>query len=178
MELVLVERRFDQPVEFEDIQSLEDAGSWCLELHGVRFIKTFFSRDRRRMLCLYEAPDAEAVRLAESQAKVPYERAWTCMHLVGDSMRSETSSAQYIVAERRFIDPVKPEFVSVALQKAGWCLDLHRAEYIESFLGHDGLRMVCLFRAPDAEAVRQANRKAGVPYTQIWRASVHTAGSG
>ena len=73
MELVLVERRFEQPTQFTDIQGLEDAGISCLETHHVRFLKSFLSKDRRRMLCLYEAPDAESVRLAEEQAKVPYE---------------------------------------------------------------------------------------------------------
>jgi hypothetical protein len=75
VELVVVERRFEQPVKFEDIQKIEDEGSWCLEIHNVHFLKTFFSRDRQRMLCLYEAPDAESVRLAEDQARVPYNRA-------------------------------------------------------------------------------------------------------
>jgi hypothetical protein len=78
MELVLVERRFEQPIDFQDIQVQEIAASWCLDTYNVRFLKTFFSRDRRRMLCLYEAPDAEAVRAAEEQAKIPFERAWTC----------------------------------------------------------------------------------------------------
>jgi len=175
LELVLVERRFERPVEFEDIQSFEDAGFRSPDAHGVRFLKMFLSRDRRRMLCLYEAPDAEAVRLAESQGKVPCERAWTCTNLRNDSPPHKTSAAEYVVAERVFLEMVTPEFVSIARQQAGWCLDLHRAEYVESFLGSDGLRMVCLFRAPDAEAVRRANQQGGFPYTEIWTASVHSA---
>ena len=172
---MLVERRFEQPVKFEDIQALEDAGSWCLKAYGVRFLKTFFSRDRQRMLCLYEAPDAEAVRLAETQANVPYERAWTCAHLQSRKQVDETSVAEYVVAQRLFSEPVTRDFVSDALRRSGWCLDLHRAEYVESYLGSDGLRMVCLFRAPDAEAVRLANEEGGILYTDIWTASVHLA---
>jgi len=84
LELVLVERRFSRPTRFEDIQALEDEGAWCLKAHGVRFLRTFFSRDGKRMLCLYEAPDAEAVRLAETQAKVPFDNVWTCARLHSD----------------------------------------------------------------------------------------------
>lgn len=176
MELVLVERRFDSPVRYEDIVALEIAGYSCHQTRNVRFRKSFFSRDRRRMLCLFEAPDAESVRDAESQARVPFNRAWNCTNLQGSSNENASSTdAEYVVVERFFPEAVTPEFVSNALRQSGWCLDLHGAEYVESFLGSDGRRMVCLFRAPDAEAVRRANQQGGVPYTEVWTASVHSS---
>jgi hypothetical protein len=73
---VLVERRFGEPVTIEEIQAIEDAGAWCLEAHDVKFARTFFSRDRKRMTCLYEAPDAESVRLAQREAAMPVEKVW------------------------------------------------------------------------------------------------------
>ena len=176
MELVILERKFEQPVQFDDVQALDAAGAWCLSAHRVRFLKTLFSRDRRRMLCLYEAPDAEAVRLAEGEAGVPFERAWICSHLRNDSPDDPAPAAEFVVVERLFPESVTPEFVANALREKGWCLDLHRAEYVESYLATDGLRMVCVFRAPDAEAVRLANNQAGVPYTNVWTASMHVSG--
>lgn len=173
MELVMVERRFENPIKFEDIQSLEIAGWKCFQIRGVRFLKSFFSRDGRRMMCLYEAPDAESVRDAESQAKVPFSRAWTFTKLESSFPQTRNSDSEIVVVERLFPDSVTPDFVSNALRKSGWCLDLHGAEYVESFLGKDGRRMVCIFRAPDAEAVRRANQQGGVPYTEVWTASVH-----
>lgn len=73
---VLVSRRFEAPVAFAEIQAFEDAGAGCLEAHHVRFVRTFFSTDRRRMICLYHGPDAESVRIAEREAKMPVERVW------------------------------------------------------------------------------------------------------
>src|SRR5687767_13604383 len=111
MELVLVERRFEQPTQFTDIQGLEDAGISCLETHHVRFLKSFLSKDRRRMLCLYEAPDAESVRLAEEQAKVPYERAWSCQPLGDFQPSAASTSGEYVVAERSFPAPITRDFI-------------------------------------------------------------------
>jgi hypothetical protein len=74
---VLVGRRFENPVAFEQVQALEDAGAGCLETHRVSFVRTFFSTDRRRMICLYHAPDAESVRIAQRAANMPVERIWT-----------------------------------------------------------------------------------------------------
>jgi hypothetical protein len=71
---VLVTRSFDQPVRFEDLQGLEDEAQDCLQLHRVRFVRTFFSTDGKRMLCLYQAPDAESVRIAQQRASMPLER--------------------------------------------------------------------------------------------------------
>lgn len=73
---VLVERSFDTPVALQDVQAIEDAGAWCLEAHQVKFARTLFASDRRRMLCLYEAPDAESVRLAQRQAGMPLDDVW------------------------------------------------------------------------------------------------------
>ena len=76
LNLSVVERNFDAPVDFSDIQSIEDEAASCLALHRVRFVRTYFSFDRRRMLCLYEAPDAESVRIANREARLPFERVW------------------------------------------------------------------------------------------------------
>ena len=74
---VVVERSFDEPVTIEEIQAIEDAGASCLETHEVTFVRTFFSRDRRRMICLYQAPDAEAVRMAQRNAGMPVDSVWS-----------------------------------------------------------------------------------------------------
>lgn len=81
---VVVARSFDAPVLLEDVQAIEDAGAWCLELHKVTFLRTYFSLDHRRMLCLYRAPDAESVRLAQQQAGMPFDRVWACRNYTPD----------------------------------------------------------------------------------------------
>ena len=79
--LALVGRRFDEPVTMESLQAIEYAHRNCLEGRRVRFLRSFFSVDRRRMLCLYEAPDAESVRLAQQQAGMPMETVWAVEYL-------------------------------------------------------------------------------------------------
>jgi hypothetical protein len=77
MELVVVERTFEEPVECKAILEGEKRARWCLELHNVRYVQSYLSADRRRMICIYEAPDAEAVRTVNSTAKVPFDRVWS-----------------------------------------------------------------------------------------------------
>ena len=73
---VLVQRSFEEPVTLEEIQAIEDEGGWCLEAHHVKFLRTYFSNDKKKMICLYQAPDAESVRLAQRQAQMPVEQVW------------------------------------------------------------------------------------------------------
>jgi hypothetical protein len=77
--LVVVERSFAEPVEFATLQDLENEGAWCLAQHRVRFLRSYFARDRRRMICLYAAPDAESVRSAQRQAGMPFETIWAAL---------------------------------------------------------------------------------------------------
>src|SRR5262245_36309890 len=68
---VAVERSFTEPGVVADLQAQEDAHASCLGAHQVRFVRTFAARDRKRMICLYAAPDAESVRLAQRTAGMP-----------------------------------------------------------------------------------------------------------
>jgi hypothetical protein len=69
-------RTFEAPVEFEEVQAVEHEGASCLLTHRVHCVRTYLSADRRRMVSLYHAPDAESVRLALHDASMPVERVW------------------------------------------------------------------------------------------------------
>jgi hypothetical protein len=71
---ILVSRTFDAAAGLEEIQALDDASSFVT--HHARRLRTFFSTDRRRMACVYHAPDADAVRAALREAGIAAERVW------------------------------------------------------------------------------------------------------
>jgi hypothetical protein len=170
MSTVVVERAFGHPVAFEDVQAIEQRGAWCLEVHGVRFLRTYFSRDRRRMICLYEAPDAEAVRLAEEKAGVPFADAWSARVLRHDTGEGGGST---IVVERTFPQPLDEGALRDGAANGAGCLRAWGAHLELSYLSADGRRCVCVLTAPDAEAVRQAQRQSGLPFEAVWPATVH-----
>ncbi len=175
MSNVVVERSFEQAVAFGDIQAIEERGAWCLEAHGVRFIQTYFSRDRRRMICIYEAPDAESVRLAQKAAGVPFARVWPA-----DDVRHDAGEpgGDTIVVERTFPQPVDAAGLRGAAANAAWCLRTWGAHLERSYLSGDGSRCLCVFTAPDAEAVRQAQKLSGLPFEVVWPATLHEPPAG
>jgi hypothetical protein len=48
------------------------------------------------------------------------------------------------------------------------CFRLHRVHWQETRLSADGARLICRFRAPDAESVRIALTQSGIPYDAVW----------
>jgi hypothetical protein len=170
MSVVVVERAFREPVEFAAIQALEDQGATCLEALDVRFVVSYFSRDRRRMICVYDAPDAEAVRIAQRRAGVPFETAWPA-HVV--RLEALENPDRLVVVERRLEAAVDEAGVHALAGAGAGCLEAHGCRFLASYLAPDGRRTICLFEGPDAESVRSAQRRLHMPFDAAWPSTVH-----
>jgi len=77
MPYLIVEYEYDPPLTDELLNELSANLNPCLEVRGIRRLRTFLSSDRRRGFCEFVAPDAESVREAYRSARVKYERVWT-----------------------------------------------------------------------------------------------------
>ena len=73
---MIVETLFDPPATEEDFDANAAKLFPCLEGTGVNWVKSFVSQDRRRRICIFEAPDADTVRTAYRSAGVVFERVW------------------------------------------------------------------------------------------------------
>jgi len=170
MSVVVVERSFPEPAVFEALHALEEGGAWCLEAHHVRHLKSYFSRDRRRMICLYEAPDAEAVRLVHKTTKVPLENVWTARVVDHEAPEAHGDA---ILVERMLPQPMDEAAIHEAAARGAWCLEKYGCRIVRSYLSGDGRRAACVFGGPDAESVRQTQKETGMTCDRVWPATVH-----
>lgn len=69
---------------------------------------------------------------------------------------------------RRLDPPATPAAVLEAGQRAGGCFELHKVDWTHSFLSADGGRILCWYRAPDAESARLALRELGSDMSAVW----------
>jgi hypothetical protein len=76
MARVIVEQVFAEPLTEERAAQIAGQLDPCIELRHGAWRRSSLSKDRLRMVCEFEAPDAESVREAFRSAGVPYERAW------------------------------------------------------------------------------------------------------
>lgn len=76
MTLVIVETTYDPPLTDERRQLDQDRLSPCMELRNVEWLESFESLDRRRKVCLFRAPDVDAMRESLRNAGIPFDRIW------------------------------------------------------------------------------------------------------
>ena len=76
MACIIVERTFERPPSVEDMTAAGIRERPCLELYGVAWRRSVLSTDRLRMVCQYDAPDAESVRKVQREAGNGFDRVW------------------------------------------------------------------------------------------------------
>jgi hypothetical protein len=76
MPRIIVERTFDSALAEEDLRAVEQRMAPCLELYDVRWIRSYWSGDHRRMICEYEAADVASVRKVQREAEASFEKIW------------------------------------------------------------------------------------------------------
>lgn len=76
MPRIIVERTFDAPFTQQELDAVEARMAPCLDLYDVRWIRSYWSSDRLRMICEYEAADIASVRNVQHEAEARFERAW------------------------------------------------------------------------------------------------------
>jgi hypothetical protein len=76
MPRIVVERIFEIPQTDEQMQAVADRERPCLAASHATWRRSLISADRKRMICEYEAADAETMRRIEREAGAQFERVW------------------------------------------------------------------------------------------------------
>src|SRR5579859_702210 len=77
MARVMMEHVYTEPLSDERYKASAERIDPCLEIRHAAWRRSSLSKDRLRMVCEFEAPDAESVRQAARAAGVQFERVWT-----------------------------------------------------------------------------------------------------
>ena len=77
MARVMVEQVFTEPFTDERYAAFAKELDPCMDVRGGMWRRSSLSKDKMRMVCEFEAPDAESVREAFRASGVPFERVWT-----------------------------------------------------------------------------------------------------
>jgi hypothetical protein len=158
-----LERTFDEPLTPADVVDGGREAQWCFDLHRVRWNGSFLANDGRAMICAFSAPDMESARLAMRDPDTDLSQFWP-----GTVHNAAVGIVPNVVVERSFVSPVRYEDIKALGEATAWCLETYNVKYSHTFFSLDRKRMLCFYRAPDAEAVRNVQREAGAPVSKIW----------
>lgn len=174
MSVVVAERTFPQAMTPEMLLHGIREGLGCNALYGITHLGSLLHRDGRRTVCVYRAPDAEVVRGVSRTSGTPYDRIWSATVHGGDGdpafahhYDAANGNSATVLVSRSFTEPVVFDEIQAQEEAQGWCLEAYRVRFLKSYLAFDRKRMLCLYEAPEAEAVRHAQRNAGLPFDQV-----------
>jgi hypothetical protein len=72
----MMEQFYDPPMSDEEYSRRAAHLDPCLDQRDALWVRSYVSADKKRVICEFEAPDAESVREAFRSAGVPFERIW------------------------------------------------------------------------------------------------------
>lgn len=165
---VLLERNFDPALTVADVWQMAEDTSGCFGLHRIEWQGSLLSMDGHRMFCWFRAPDMESARIAMRQEEIDTSALWRGTVYDAPGTQEEDQASANVLVERSFEAPVTVREIQDIEDAGRWCLDTRNVRFIRTFFAADQTRMVCLYEAPDAESVRQAQREAGVPFDDAW----------
>jgi hypothetical protein len=160
---IFLERNFDPPLSVDDVCSMAAESSWCYAAHHVEWRGSLLATGGRLMLCWFRAPDAESARLALRSANADLKSLW-----IGTVHDGAEPAGANVLVKRTFDEPVALEKIQALGDAGAWCMQAYRVKFARTFFSLDRKRMICLYRAPDAESVRLAQRESGMPLDEVW----------
>lgn len=156
-------RTFTPPLTLVDVGMMFTESSGCMELYNISWKESYLKDDGRRMLCRFSAPDTDSLRMMLSRVNSSYEAIWP-----GTVHEAVASRHANVVVERSFNQSTSVAALQRIENEGAWCLEMYNVNFIRTYFSADQKQMLCLYRAPDAESVRQAQRKAKMPLTRVW----------
>lgn len=140
----------------------------CLELHRVRWRRGYLASDGQRMLCWYQARDAESIRLVLRQQGSADAAVWPVVLMEGVAGEAIEGTSDRVLVELPLdgddssdIAPTTSALLD-ALAKAGVVVS-------RTFLSRHYGRLFCLVEGRDTHAPTQCLGTLGLVPTSVWR---------
>lgn len=162
---VFVERQLAETVTDAQMRGIAGKLETCLDIHRVTWCGSLLSEDGSRMFCHFRGADAESVRIALRQSGAPPGVAWACHVEDAPGLGDGELATVTAVVVHTFAEPAGAQGLQASI--AAGAFAAHGVRLLRSYLPADGLKAVALYQAPDAEAIRAAQRAAGLPPERV-----------
>ncbi|NJK77143.1 MAG: DUF4242 domain-containing protein [Oscillatoriales cyanobacterium RU_3_3] len=171
MTITIVETLSDSPLTPEELTDVDYRVWECLTERNATWRYSLLSVDRHRMICTFDAPDAESVRESYRKAGGFFNRIWA-----GEIVKPEGIQPQHNEAILKVFEGTYPPISQAELDEVSHktlnCYVERGIEWIQSYLSFDRTRLICELNAPDLESVREVQRKLNIPFDRVWSAMV------
>ena len=160
---VFVEWTVETRLHESDIQSLMHDSNGCREFHKVQFRESLLDDAGKHLFCHFRAPDAESVRMALRCVGADIDVLWS--GIIHD--RPEPAIPNVVVECKLSHSILTDTDEALDAIASNWA-DLYGFKLTRAIVSRDGMRIICLCKAPDAESISLAQNQNDVHATSIW----------
>ena len=141
----------------------------CADAHHAQWRDCLLDDERHRLVCRIAAADLPTAYAAAQCSGFGADATWLSAvpGTTTDPDRDVREGLVDVLAECRWEVPTAASAAAHGQHACGWCLDALRVQPGPVITCAGGRRRLALFRAPDAEAVRNAYRRASVPFERV-----------
>jgi hypothetical protein len=100
MASIIVEYTFARPISDEELGKSAKKLDSCLEIRNGAWVRSSLSEDRKRMICEFDAPDAESVREALRVSGQDFERVWPAQVFAVEQYPEQLKQLQKVKGSR------------------------------------------------------------------------------
>lgn len=173
MTLVVVETVTEAPITLDRLGDEGERVFPCLTARDAQWQYSLLSSDRHRMICRFDAPDAESVRASYRKAKVDFSRIWAVEEYTAPSLAPPTS--QRWVLEGLRSPMTEADWTTLHQRLLQW--PQQEGQWLTACLTSDRSQLFCEFTAETATAVPKLDALVPDLLERLWLADVLTLSS-
>lgn len=172
MSIVIVETLSDVPLTPEEPTANDLQLLSCLAERNGSWRYSLISSDRLRMICTFDAPDAEVVRESYRKTKVTFSRVWSGDIIRPQGIQPQQNPTELKVLEGSYPDGLTPEQWDEMNQSILSYYTKQGINWVQSYISSDRSRMVFEFNAPDIGVIQNLCGKVGLSLNHVWSAKI------
>lgn len=170
MSLIVVETTAEQPLTDELLQDDHERVMPCFEARNVTWRYSLLSTDRHRMICTFDAPDAESVRESYRKAGLQSRPIWSGLIQQEPAQPQRNSTVRHVI-EGTYLPLSETDWNEISRKFLDYCAE-HDIEWLQSYLSLDRTKVIYELNAPDLKPIAEAPPKLDIPANHVWSAQV------
>ncbi|HEY9629807.1 MAG TPA: nickel-binding protein [Coleofasciculaceae cyanobacterium] len=180
MPLIIVETTAEQPLTGELLNDAYQRALPCFAARNATWRYSLLSVDGHRMICTFEAPDAESLResyrRAESLSRqvwvgeLPHRSIWAVGLVRGEAQPQRSLAVRYVM-EGTYPPLSETDWNEISRKFLDYCAECD-IEWLQSYLSSDRTKVIYELKAPDITPIQEAQHKLEISFDRVWSAQV------
>ena len=170
MPLVLIEK-VTNTTDKDALQDLVKSIAASLSALGGEPVEFFFGKDMQIVYTVVEAESKVAVQTGLTKAQISYDDV-SLVRIVGatvEEVRQRSKEANYLVEWDIPAEITMDKYLQRKQERAPLYANVPETTFLRTYVREDMMKCLCLYDAPDDDAVKRAREAVGTPIDRLTR---------